>query len=76
MTHSVHFLIVYNKLSKTCCITWRNAGVIPYASAGAKMHPDGERGPGDGGPKGPCHGTIGTVVNPPLSTNSTRCKNY
>jgi len=41
MTHSVLFLIVYNKLSKTSYISSQQANsVIPYASADAKMHPD------------------------------------
>jgi len=32
MTHSVHFLIVYNELSKTCCISSQQANsVIPHA---------------------------------------------
>jgi len=48
-THSVHFLITYNILSETCCISSQQANsAIPYASAYAKMHPDG--GCGDGGP--------------------------
>jgi len=62
MTHSAHFLIVYNELSKTRCISSQQANsLIPYTSADAKIHPD--RGLGDGGP---CHGTIGTIVNQPL----------
>ena len=61
MTHSVHFLIVYNELCKTRCISSQQANsLIPYTSADTKIHPD--RGPGDGGP---CHGTIGTIVNQP-----------
>jgi len=36
--HSVHFLIMYNKLSQTYCISSQQA--IPYANADAKMHPD------------------------------------
>ena len=50
MTHSVHFLIIFNELSRTCCISSQQANsVIPHASAYAKMHSDwGEAG--DGGP--------------------------
>jgi len=41
MTCSVHFLIVYNKLSKTSYISSQQANsIIPYASDNAKMHPD------------------------------------
>jgi len=36
--HSVHFLIMYNKLSQTYCISSQQA--IQYANADAKMHPD------------------------------------
>jgi len=52
MTHSVHFLIMYNKLSQTCCISSQQANsAIPYASADVKMHSDrGEGGGDDGGP--------------------------
>ena len=35
--HSVHVLIMYNKLSQTYCIS---SQAIPYANADAKMHPD------------------------------------
>ena len=76
MTHSVHFVIMHNKLSQTCCTSSQQANsVIPYASADAKMHP--YRGLWRRGP--PCHGAIGTMVNPPwvVPTSITavrRCK--
>ena len=63
MTHSVRFLIMYNKLSKTCYISSQQTNsAIPYASVDAKMHPD--RGSLATGAL--CHGTIGTMINPPL----------
>ena len=63
MTHSVHFLVVYNKLRRTRCISSKQENsAVPYARADSIMHPD--RGALAMG--GQCHGTIGTMVNPPL----------
>jgi len=64
MTHTVHFLVVYNKLSRTCCISSQQAkSAIPHAGADAEMHPDrGGGGAGDGGPV-PWHSRIYVVIN-------------
>jgi len=50
MMHSVHFLIMYNKLSKTCCVSSQQANsVIQHDGADVKMHPD-PGAPDDRGP--------------------------
>ena len=65
MARSVHFLIVYKKVSKTCCVSSHQQAnsVILYASADVKIHPG--RGGGALATGDPCHGTIfSTMVNP------------
>jgi len=64
-----HFLIMYNELSRTCCISSQHANsVIPYASVDVTMQPDRRVGwVGDDG------GTPGTSAG--LSPRVAPCQN-
>jgi len=48
MTRTVHFLIVYNKLSKTCCVSSKQANTVRQRRCQNAPKPRG--GAGDGGP--------------------------
>jgi len=64
MTRTVHFLIVYNELSQTCCISSQQANTVRQRRCQNAPKPGGGLATG-----APCHGTIGTMVNPPVSVH-------